>query len=330
MARLNKVGFSAEATVSVVDFVEKIYMPHVTKQLKPSTVSSYQWQWSSLLRDPLVAMGARVRDFHTVDAEQLLQTIARENPAFTHSTFARLKSLLSGIFTHALRMGVIAGSNPISPISIPRGSQSKQTYAYSLEETQQILRLIPEPAKTAFAVGAFAGLREGEIRGLDWIDYDGDTLTVARSIWRKHVNLPKTLQSQAAVPVIKPLRDLLDGMKPRNAVGSIFRGELGRPLDLHNVARRVIRPTLALHGLTWHGWHAARRGLATNLHRLGGPRPDNSADSASLEHRGYDAELRQGRGCRRRVRDDKTRRTIFCSPSVPHGAVNRSYLLDLW
>jgi integrase len=275
-------------------------------------------------------MGARVRDFHTVDAEQLLQTIARENPAFTHSTFARLKSLLSGIFTHALRMGVIAGSNPISPISIPRGSQSKQTYAYSLEETQQILRLIPEPAKTAFAVGAFAGLREGEIRGLDWIDYDGDTLTVARSIWRKHVNLPKTLQSQAAVPVIKPLRDLLDGMKPRNAVGSIFRGELGRPLDLHNVARRVIRPTLALHGLTWHGWHAARRGLATNLHRLGGPRPDNSADSASLEHRGYDAELRQGRGCRRRVRDDKTRRTIFCSPSVPHGAVNRSYLLDLW
>jgi integrase len=271
MAKLNKGGFSAEATVSLVDFVERIYLPHVTEQLKPSTVSSYRWQWNSLLRDRILAMGVRVRDFRTVDAEQLLQTIARENPAFAHTTLVRLKSLLSGIFTHALRMGVIAGSNPISPISIPRGSQSGQTYAYSLEEIEQILRLLPEPAKTAFAVAAFAGMREGEIRGLDWLDYDGDTLTVARSVWRKHVNLPKTLHSQAAVPVIKPLRDLLDSMKPHNAVGSVFCGELGRPLDLHNVARRVIRPILALHGLEWHGWHAARRGLATNLHRLGVP-----------------------------------------------------------
>jgi integrase len=271
MANKNRVGFSPEATVSLVDFVEKTYLPHVTEQLKPSTVSSYRWQWNSLLRDRIFAMGAKVRDFRTVDAEQLLQAIAREYPAFAHTTFARLKSLLSGIFTHALRMGIIIGPNPISPISIPRGQQSSQTYAYSLEEIEQIIGLLPEPAKTVFAVAAFAGLRQGEIRGLDWLDYNGGVLTVARSIWRKHVNLPKTVESQAAVPVIKPLRDLLDRMRPHNAIGPIFRGESGRPLDLHNVARRVIRPTLAIHGLTWHGFHAARRGLATNLHRLGVP-----------------------------------------------------------
>jgi integrase len=269
MANKNQVGFSPEATVSLVDFVERIYLPHVTEQLKPSTVSSYRWQWNSLLRDRIVAMGAKVRDFRTVDAEQLLHDIARENPAFAHTTFARLKSLLSGIFTHALRMGIFVGPNPISPISIPRGQESSETYAYSLEEIEQIIGLLPEPAKTVFAVAAFAGLRQGEIRGLDWLDYNGHVLTVARSIWGKHVNLPKTTQSQAAVPVIKPLRDLLDRMRPHNAIGPIFRGEMGRPLDLHNLARRVIRPTLALHGVTWHGFHAARRGLATNLHRSG-------------------------------------------------------------
>lgn len=271
MAKLNQVGFSTEATVSLIDFVERIYLPHAAEQLKPSTVSSYRWQWNSLLRNRILAKGTRVRDFRTVDAEQLLRTIARENPAFTHTTFARLKSLLSGIFTHALRMGIITGPNPISPISIPRGRQSSETYAYSLEEIEQILGVLPEPAKTAFAVAAFAGLRQGEIRGLDWLDYNGDNLTVARSVWRKHVSPPKTVQSQAAVPVIKPLRDLLDRMKPHDAIGPIFRGELGRPLDLHNVARRIIRPTLTLHGLKWHGFHAARRGLATNLHRLGVP-----------------------------------------------------------
>jgi integrase len=271
MAKLNEVGYSAEATVTVLDFVEKVYLPRVTEQLKPSTVSSYRWQWNSLLRDHFVARRTKVRDFRTVDAEQLLQAIARNNPAFTHTTFARLKSLLSGIFSHALRMGVITGSNPISPIGIPRGRQSSETYAYSLEEIERILDVLPEPAKTAFAVAAFAGLRQGEIRGLDWLDYNGENVSVVRSVWRKHVSPPKTLQSQAAIPVIKPLRDLLDGMRPKNAVGSIFKGELGRPLDLHNLARRVIRPTLALHGLAWHGWHAARRGLATNLHRLGTP-----------------------------------------------------------
>jgi hypothetical protein len=31
----------------------------------------------------------------------------------------------------------------------------------------------------------------------------------------------------------------------------------------------VIRPALQKANLAWHGWHAFRRGLATNLHRLG-------------------------------------------------------------
>jgi len=33
----------------------------------------------------------------------------------------------------------------------------------------------------------------------------------------------------------------------------------------------VIRPALQNASLQWHGWHAFRRGLATNLHRLGVP-----------------------------------------------------------
>jgi integrase len=30
----------------------------------------------------------------------------------------------------------------------------------------------------------------------------------------------------------------------------------------------VIKRVLTVAGLPWHGWHAARRGLATNLHQL--------------------------------------------------------------
>ena len=40
---------------------------------------------------------------------------------------------------------------------------------------------------------------------------------------------------------------------------------------MENVLRRDMLPILESAGLTWHGWHAFRRGLATNLYSLGAP-----------------------------------------------------------
>jgi integrase len=51
----------------------------------------------------------------------------------------------------------------------------------------------------------------------------------------------------------------------------IFAGaKMSKPLNLSNLARRVIVPTLKKDGaVAWEGWHGFRRGLATNLNRLG-------------------------------------------------------------
>jgi integrase len=52
--------------------------------------------------------------------------------------------------------------------------------------------------------------------------------------------------------------------------GFIFAGErFGKPLNLSNLARRVIAPKLKEAGIKWVGWHGFRRGLATNLDELG-------------------------------------------------------------
>jgi integrase len=40
---------------------------------------------------------------------------------------------------------------------------------------------------------------------------------------------------------------------------------------LDNLSDRVIKPILKANGLKWKGWHAYRRGLATNLHELDVP-----------------------------------------------------------
>ena len=75
--------------------------------------------------------------------------------------------------------------------------------------------------------------------------------------------------------------------------GPIFANAAGKPLALNSVVNRVILPSLNRcehcrkseldHKRTdheykrdnslseWHGWHAARRGLGSNLYRLGVP-----------------------------------------------------------
>jgi integrase len=96
---------------------------------------------------------------------------------------------------------------------------------------------------------------------------------VQRTAWRPThvVEQVKTEASRAGVPVIPELAKHLENHRNNfPADGFIFTGaKMGRPLDLHNLANRVIRPALRKKSISWCGWHGFRRGLATNLYELG-------------------------------------------------------------
>src|SRR5271165_4620929 len=105
-----------------------------------------------------------------------------------------------------------------------------------------------------------------------WENYDGEQIQISQSYWRSHVQEPKTKKSKAPVPVIAQLAERLNlhRLLSGNPVsGLMFPSLEGRPINLDALARDVIRPALESQGLRWYGWHAFRRGLATNLHRLG-------------------------------------------------------------
>jgi integrase len=84
------------------------------------------------------------------------------------------------------------------------------------------------------------------------------------------VGQPKTDARDGAVPVIPPLRKLLDAYKkkfPPNGSGFIFYGDKrGFALHLDNLSRRIIVPIMSK---KWAGWHTFRRGLGTRLFYLG-------------------------------------------------------------
>ena len=49
----------------------------------------------------------------------------------------------------------------------------------------------------------------------------------------------------------------------------MFPSPTGKPFNMDALSRDVIVPLVKKAGVQWHGWHAFRRGLATNLYRLG-------------------------------------------------------------
>jgi integrase len=131
-------------------------------------------------------------------------------------------------------------------------------------------------------------------QGLLWENYKDGEMFVSRSIWNGCVTDPKTRKGRAPVPVIRQLAERLEMHRLRRGnpeSGPIFCNSVGNPLALGSLVTHVILPALnrcercgksevdhkqAKHEFTrdaripeWYGWHAARRGLGSNLYRLG-------------------------------------------------------------
>ncbi len=262
MATINSGTIPADRIVTISDFVDRVYLPWVELHKRPSTVKGYRDIWEDHLK-PLCGE-VWLKDARTFHVQGWLNQIAGSK--LSRNTLKHIKSTVSGIFT----------------------------LANSLEELQTIISLLPEPAATAFAVAGYMGLRHGEIQGLLWENYRGGEIFVSRSIWNGRVTDPKTRKGRAPIPVVRQLAERLEMHRLRCGnpqSGPIFANAAGKPLALTSVVNRVILPSLnrcnqcgkaELGHLNsehkyerdagipnWHGWHAARRGLGSNLYRFG-------------------------------------------------------------
>jgi integrase len=293
MATVNSGTVPADRIVTIGDFVERVYLPRIKEHRRPSTAKGYRDIWEDHLK-PLSEQ-VWLKDTRTYHVQGWLNQIGAGK--LSRNTLKHVKSVISGIFTLAKQQDYFQGENPARDSAVnPKAAEPQETYAYTLEEIQAILSLLPEPAATAFAVAAFMGLRHGEIQGLLWENYRGGEMYVSRSIWNGRISDPKTRKGRAPVPVIRQLADRLEIHRLRSGspVGDpIFANALGKPLSLGSIVNRVILPALnrcevcgtaeaghqkADHPYRrdtrlpeWHGWHAARRGLGSNLYRLGVP-----------------------------------------------------------
>jgi len=277
LAPINARTAAPESGQTVVAFLEHVYLEHVKETKKPTTIKSYQEMFR--LVKPFLG-DLQLRAVRTSDIDRLMKAVAHEKQR-AHTTHRNLKSFLSGGFRYAKRTDAIR-ENPVRDSVVPRGKPRGETKTYTLEEIQQLLTVIPEPARTAVLVAAMTGLRVSEIKGLRWSDIVNDELRINRSVAMGQVTDTKTLSSRAPVPLLPIVKKALEAHRKRTTGdGFIFHGNTGKPLRLENVLRRDIKPVLKEEGLPWYGWHAFRRGVGTNLHLLG---VDDKTISNILRH----------------------------------------------
>jgi integrase len=274
-------------TQTVANFIEHSYFPHVEKEgrLAPSTIFGYKHIFTKHLKDRLAT--TRLCDFRTATGQALLERIASET-GLSRTSLKHMKWFMVAALNYAKQVDALrCDGNPMEYTSVPVGADTSETSAYSLSEITSMLDALEEEpiASTVLATAAFTGLRRSELRGLRWADFRDGQLFVTRTVWNtKEREKTKTTDSKAPVPVLPVLADLLETHRERFPSDSyIFAGpKTGRPLNLANLARRVIVPTLTKAGVqSWSGWHGFRRGLATNLYELG---VDERTIQAILRH----------------------------------------------
>lgn len=130
-------------------------------------------------------------------------------------------SLISDIFSYAVRMGVVS-DNPCTKVTIPKGEQ-KEKQIYTPAEVKRFLELLEnEPLKyrVFFNLLIYSGFRRGEMLGLEWkdVDFENNIISVRRTSNYTgqrgiYTDTTKTKRSQRTLKFPQEIMDLLKAFK---------------------------------------------------------------------------------------------------------------------
>lgn len=274
----NGDGFSRGADLPVVEFWDKTYRPFIEENLKPSTYNGYCQVWNKHLKPHF---GEKtLREYRKGMGSQFLTNLAKKYRPYT---VKHIKFLASALFAHAANLDLIE-LNPWHECKVlGKELENGQTEVYTLEEIENIISALVDcvECQLIMALTYFAGLRRGEIQGLQWGDIDSEYIHIRRNRIQGRVTTPKTKASFAAVPIIEPCRTLLKLWRGKSK--STGDGDWLFEKNLQNTARLRIIPVLDKAKLPWRGFHAGRRGLGTKLRELTG---NSTAAKNVLRHSG--------------------------------------------
>jgi len=307
----NRVG----EDMKVALFWEKQFLPYCKAvlqltgrpRMKPSTVRGYEQIWRQRLKAHFGEI--TLQEYEARMGTRFLRSlVATQNK----TTLKHIKALGSAIFKLAVVEERIR-ENTWRDVVLPDDAiDAPKTPHYTWSEAENVISALVDrvDCQLVIALACFLGLRPNEIAPLRWEDFDEDWLHIRRGYVRGKLDVPKTEESIASLPVIDQVRvpmelwrrksgDPSEGwLFPSNGVlpaERIIAPEMKRfangpsPIDLHNLISRVILPILAKAGIQWKPLKAGRTGACTSvIEKSGG---DYALAQALLRHKSMQTTL---------------------------------------
>jgi hypothetical protein len=192
MLKINQQPNRNLSKMKIADFWTNTYLPFIETNRKHSTVHGYKWIWEHDLAPHFGSM--RLPDYKTYTGSMFLTALASK---YNRTTLAHVRSLASGIFSHAINVGLVQ-SNPWRDVKVLAKVRPPETTPhYTLQQVESIIDALAESpqAQLVVALSFFAGLRPGEISGLQWGDIDDQYIRVQRSVVLNKVGDLRTVYS---------------------------------------------------------------------------------------------------------------------------------------
>lgn len=270
MVNTRKPKPKANTDPLITDYWEQVYLPTVKQGLKLSTVAGYEEVWRNHLKEHFA--GRTFNEYEPVDGNRLLNDKVAQK--YGRRTIAHIRSLASGIFSHAINDGVLK-NNPWRNVKTKiKPPKPKDTADYTLTELMDIVnnKLTRIDAQLIICLAGLMGLRPSEIVALCWEDVNLATgkLRLHQAYVRGHLGTTKT-DMDVTLPMLKMVIGLFKAWNQQlgePVEGWVFPNTHGDPLNIRDYIVGVLRP--AIGKKNWKGLYAFRRGAGTILTELTG------------------------------------------------------------
>jgi len=271
-ARHNTLQAATPTPVLTVGaFWQLTYLPWVQENKRFSTTRGYEYVWKMYVKPELET--TPIDTYTTVDACELLDRMVMVKN-LNKNTLASVKSLCRGIFTTAVRKGIIKVNPWREAKESVKVRKAKPRVKYTPEETTAIMNALERAdAKLFFALCAVMGMRPSEVAACKWENLEGNVYHVREAAPYGVMGDTKHDRSKRDLTIVEPVATFLKAWHKASgkpATGLMFTNGNGEPVDHNSFAKYHIAPVAKKVCARWCGLYAGRHGTANTLLNLTG------------------------------------------------------------
>jgi integrase len=297
---LTKVNTGPQITAEdrkVVEYWGQRFLPYCEEILKvgpragqlrrkASTLKGYKQVWRQFLKDHFG--NCTLQKYQPRMGKQLLRSLTASQG---FNVLKHIKSLGSAIFQLALDDEIVTMNPWYNVPMLTDAIEPEDTPHYTREQSEDLVSALVDhvDCQLVLSLACFLALGPAEIQGLRWEDVDKDWIHIRRNVVNGDETTPKTTERAATLPILDEVRVPLELWRKKcdnPKTGWLF-GD--RPIDLHNIIARVIRPHVdgeryskeckrckvipKASRVEWRGMYSARRGAITHAINASGSIP---------------------------------------------------------